>query len=84
MLNEMAQWVAGHMLVGISSHQAFNRALRSSTQAHSGWQDADVAFFVGAYGTEGFVAGPLRERQTVEMPPWPFGGNYSFQAPAQE
>ena len=73
--DDLTQWAAGHLLVGVSSHRSLNReALEaSSTQArqtHSGWRDVDLAFFVGVYGTEDFVAGPLRTRQAVEVPPW--------------
>ena len=74
MRNDLTQWAAGHLLVGVSTHQAFNRqSLEASTQTrqtHSGWRDADLAFFVGAYGTADFATGPLWTRKTVEMPPW--------------
>ena len=75
--NDLAEWAAGHVLVGVSTDRAFNSEARdASTQAmqtQSGWLDADLTFFIGTYGTENFTAGPLRTRQTVQtviVPRW--------------
>ena len=62
-LEDLTRWAAGHLLVGVSTHQTFNRrVLEPSTPASSERQDAAAVFFVGAYGAEDFVAGPLRTR----------------------
>lgn len=68
-LEDLTQWAAGHMLVGVSTHRPFNRqVLEPSMQPPVGWQDTDVAYFIDAAGTGDFVAGPLRARQRVEIP----------------
>ena len=59
--NELAQWAGGRQLVGVSTNQKFNRDALAE-------RDADLAYFVGTYGTEDFVAGPVRAGQTVEVP----------------
>ena len=72
--NALGGWAGSHLLVGVSTDRAFNSQARVSTramQAHPGWRDADLTFFVGTYGTENLMAGPLRTPQTVEVPRWP-------------
>ena len=59
--NELTQWAGGRQLVGVSTNQKFNRDALAE-------RDADLAYFVGTYGTEDFVAGPVRAGQTVEVP----------------
>ena len=59
--NELTQWAGDRQLVGVSTNQKFNRNALAE-------RDADLAFFVGTYGTEDFVAGPVRAGQTVEAP----------------
>ncbi len=56
----LAAWAAGRSVVGVSSATSFNRRILR--------EQAAIVFFAGRFGTDAFVAGPLRSRRTVVLP----------------
>lgn len=59
----LSSWANGRAVIGVSTHQAFNRHLLAT--------DAAMAFFAGVPNTASFAAGPLAAGAvTIAMPPF--------------